>query len=197
MKATELAAVMRGIAPVIRDVVARGLLDLSVRIKALEDRPPPERGPQGERGEKGERGEIGPEGPQGIPGRDGSPGVPGRDGERGPMGEKGLDGSHGKDGRDGAIEGTYTVLEDDGHTVTWRYKDTHLPVPDWSVTFPNLVYREVFAEGTTYVRGDAVTWGGAIYVARARRKRRDAGATGATGEGRPELDLTGGRRRRC
>lgn len=166
MKATELSAVMRGIAPVIRDYVARGLADLATKVAQLEARAavPGERGPQGEPGVPGPAGERGPEGPAGPPGRDGLPGQPGRDGaigERGERGEKGIDGTHGRDGTIDAIE---LVQSDDHRTVTFRYKDG-TPVPGWTLYFPVVLDRGVFKADVPYAKGDAVTWAGSLWIA--------------------------------
>lgn len=95
----------------------RPLLEgLSSRLKAVEERPAPEAGPQGapgpvgpagadgatgERGADGAPGERGPEGPQGPAGAPGEQGPAGADGALGETGPQGPAGTDGRDGRDG------------------------------------------------------------------------------------------------
>lgn len=139
MTEKDLAVVVRGLAPVIREYVAAGIatgLGVVVdRVKVLEDRPPVA-GPAGPEGKPGPVGERGPVGADGAPGRDGRDGLPGV------QGEKGLDGLHGKDGAPGT-DGAPGLNGKDGTA--------------------GLTYCGVYQEGTLYVRGDLVTWGGSTW----------------------------------
>lgn len=120
MTEAEIAAVVKMLAPIIRETVAAevhevrsGLLslhDVPIRLKAIEDRPIPRDGRPGEKGERGDRGlqglvgERGPEGPAGLAGLDGRPGEKGERGDpglQGLSGERGLEGPPGLAGRDG------------------------------------------------------------------------------------------------
>lgn len=104
MTAKDLAIVVRGVAPAMRDYVARELGPWLTRLKALEDRPLPldgQTGAQGPTGEKGADGAVGPQGERGPEGPPGAQGAPGSNGERGPMGEKGMDGLIGERGPEG------------------------------------------------------------------------------------------------
>lgn len=98
----------------------------------------------------------------GAPGRDGQPGVPGvpgRDGAPGERGEKGLDGAP---GRDGTLEGATVKALDDRTFEVVRADGSRLGV----LTFPVPVYRGVYAAGTSYVKGDSVTFGGSLWIAK-------------------------------
>lgn len=131
-------------------------------------------GAPGRDGTDGVNGKDGTAGRDGVDGRDGQPGVPGvpgRDGERGERGEKGLDGAP---GRDGTLEGA-TIEEVDERTI-------RILRPDGSElgrkTFPVPLYRGVYAAGTGYVKGDSVTYGGSLWIAREATK--DKPGEGAT-----------------
>ncbi len=76
----EIAALMAGLAPVIRDYVADNFKTVIDRLDALEKRAP-------ERGEKGDPGKDGEPGPQGEKGLDGKDGAPGERGEKGEPGD--------------------------------------------------------------------------------------------------------------
>ncbi len=79
MTDAELTALARGMAPVVKDIIARETAPLLARIAVLEQR----------------------EVPAVRDGRDGLPGVPGQPGERGLSGEKGERGADGVNGKDG------------------------------------------------------------------------------------------------
>ncbi len=122
-------------------------------------------GPAGERGDRGSdgvAGAMGPAGEKGMDGRDGQPGVPGAAGRDGASGERGEKGQDGAAGRDGTLEGAtvaqigdrgFEILRADGS----RLGVLELPVP---------LYRGVYAAGTGYVKGDTVTYGGSMWIAR-------------------------------
>ncbi|HJT96617.1 MAG TPA: hypothetical protein VJ777_32475 [Mycobacterium sp.] len=127
MNVKALAAVMEGIAPVIREYVAKSIEGFGARLKALEERPPVpgpagpagepgppgvgekgepgekgDKGDPGERGEAGQKGEAGAQGERGSDGAVGAPGVRGDDGQPGPRGEPGPPGERGPAGPEGA-----------------------------------------------------------------------------------------------
>ena len=227
MTAGALSAVVKGIAPVIREYVAKALGDLATRVHALEERSavPGERGPQGERGDPGPEGPAGPqgapgadgrdgaEGPQGVqgppgergadgerglpgadgkdgapgepgaigpagepgqPGAEGTPGRDGRDGLPGPAGEKGADGRHGLDGKDGApgkdgLDGLgfddIQVEYDGERRFSLKFVQGDRVKEFGAFTLPVMIDRGVFKQGTSYEQGDAVSWGGSIWIA--------------------------------
>lgn len=109
MTEQELAAVVKVLAPVIREAIAAGVKDCTSRLVALETKEFPlardgAPGPQGEKGLDGVSGERGPEGPvgkDGAPGLNGAPGPVGPKGDDGALGERGPEGPEGLQGRDG------------------------------------------------------------------------------------------------
>lgn len=158
--ANETREVMRGLIETERAANAAVVASLSARIDELQSqiRAIPA-GPQGERG---------PEGPQGMPGERGERGIDGRDGIHG------KDGRDGKDGKDSDItraefearinaEVTRQVGElvstiditDEGVLVFAGRNVKRIPV---------LRFRSVWQSGTEYLPGDAVQWGGSLYV---------------------------------
>jgi len=140
MTLKDLAVIVKGIAPVVREQLAA----LSERVSAIEAR------------EKGEPGPVGPrgaDGPEGKPGRDGLPGVPGAPGKDGPAG---------KDGADGLGFDDLTVLHDGERNLTLRFIKGER-VKEFTVTIPTLIYRGIYTEGKTYEPGDVVTWGGSAW----------------------------------
>lgn len=191
MTATELAAVMKGIAPAIKTYVTESIKDLGDRLARVEARaalPGPQgekgmggapgapgvpgpAGPQGEpgpAGARGEKGEAGPVGPAGVAGRDGLPGVPGQQGEKGLDGKDGRDGIHGKDGKD-ALGFDDIVVEHDGERgFTFKFVRGAEVKTFGAFTVPVSIYRGVFAAGTSYEKGDQVTWGGSMWTALAK-----------------------------
>jgi hypothetical protein len=100
--------------------------------------------------------------------------VPGRDGEKGERGEKGLDGIHGKDGRDGTLEHLAFEQLDDRQGRFVRADGSEVG----RVKFTLPLYCGVFVEGTTYAKGDVVTWAGSAWIA--RDTTTDKPGTGAT-----------------
>lgn len=113
-------------------------------------------GSPGEKGERGEPGERGESGPMGEPG-----GI-------GPAGEKGMDGRDGRDGtngRDGfSLEDFDVEAGEDGRTVTLKFEQGDVR-HCYELVFPVVLDRGVFKAGETYQPGDAVTWGGSLWIA--------------------------------
>ncbi len=79
MDQTDIAALTKGIAPVLRGAIATAVQPLVHRLIALESREPP----QGEQGLAGVDGQDGANGAPGEPGEAGQPGVDGKDGLNG------------------------------------------------------------------------------------------------------------------
>lgn len=140
---------------------------LAARLDALERRELKEAAPglPGAKGDPGERGPEGPAGSEGAPGRDGRDGQPGRDGAPGKDGANGLDGAPGKDGADGVGFDDLDMTHDGERAFTFVFTKGER-VKRFTFTVPVLIYRGVFAEGTDYARGDSVTWGGHLWIAR-------------------------------
>lgn len=86
------------------------------------------------------------EGPPGKDGRDGRDGVDGKDGAPGEKGERGVDGIGTPEELDARIELRFRDL------VVRSFAD---------------VYRDVYRADESYTRGDVVTWGGSLWLAKA------------------------------
>jgi hypothetical protein len=218
------------IADVVVAAVRAATGPLLERIAALETRAPVP-GPAGEKGEPGAPGVVGPrgdggangrdgdKGSDGAPGRDGTdgingkdgtngrdgvdgrdgqpgvPGVPGRDGVNGERGEKGADGAA---GRDGTLEGVSIKAIDDRTFELQRADGSSLG----RLVFPVPLYKGVYTAGAAYVKGDSVTYGGSLWIA--REATTDKPGDGVTGwqlavkagregrEGKPGKDGTPG-----
>lgn len=165
----DLAGLVRGIAPAIRAFVASGLEALAARVAVLEERAPVP-GPAGQAGASGAAGE------RGLDGKDGRDGRDGKDGRDGVDGTDGAAGARGPAGADG-LEGADLEISHDGErtfTFTWKRRDVldgdRLEVRRFVV--PCVIYRGVFEEGRTYAAGDCVTWGGAMWIAKAEATAR-------------------------
>jgi integrin beta 3 len=143
MTVKDLAVIVKGIAPVVREYVTQ----LADRLTALETKA---KGDPGEKGDKGDPGDRGADGPAGRDGRDGVQGIPG---------EKGADGLHGKDGADGLGFEDLSILHDGERTVTFRFLKGD-KIREFAVTIPAEIYRGVYTDGKTYDRGDCATWAG-------------------------------------
>lgn len=140
MTARDLAAIVKGIAPVLRDLTQQ----LHTKIDALQTLA------------KGEPGPMGPVGPEGPIGRDGRDGLPGLQGEKG---TNGIDGQHGIDGL--GFE-DLSLLYDGERTVTFRFQQG-AKVKEFPVTMPLMLYQGVFTDNKTYEKGDVVTWAGSTW----------------------------------
>lgn len=195
MTSAELETLAPAIAAAVKAAVDRATAPLVDRIRSLESRqlvagPPGERGlkgdcgpagpkgdpgapgDRGERGEKGEpglpgaAGERGAEGPTGRDGRDGLPGPDGLPGRDGAPGAKGADGCDGKDGVDGFGFDDLEADFDGERTLTVRFvKGERVKTKACLLAVP--LYRGVFEEGQSYVKGDVVTWAGSAWIAKA------------------------------
>jgi len=121
-------------------------------------------GPPGPPGRDGVDGAVGPQGPQGekgidgAPGRDGLPGVPGRDGKDG---AKGIDG---KDGADG-LGFDDLRIDYDGERLVSFLLEREGRIKRFDLRLPIVLDRGVYVAGKAYEPGDAVTWGGSLFIA--------------------------------
>jgi integrin beta 3 len=143
MTASDLADVMKGIAPVIKEFQATSIAQLKAEwaterqafmdlIAGLESRlalaeaRPLLAGPKGEKGDRGDTGDPGRDGltVKGDKGDPGDPGVAGLSvqGERGDQGDPGLNGKDGLNGRDG-MDGAHGQKGADGISVTHALLD--------------------------------------------------------------------------
>lgn len=122
-------------------------------------------GPTGAQGPIGETGPEGPVGPVGIPGRDGLPGVQGPQGEKGLDGKDGRDGINGKDGVDALGFDDIQVEHDGERGFTFKFVRGERVKTFGAFTVPVTIYRGLFKDGQTYVRGDQTTWGGSMWTA--------------------------------
>lgn len=165
MKHRDIAALMAGVAPVVKDYVAKVLDTLSTRIDALQARIAEVEGKTIEKGDKGDPGEPGPPGAIGEPGLPGDAGRDGRDGLPGIQGEKGLDGKDGRDGVDGKDGLGFDDLrvEFDGErTLTFIFERGD-QVQRYEVKLSSMLYRGVWRDDVAYEKGDVTTYGGGMW----------------------------------
>lgn len=179
--------------------------------------------------------EKGDAGDRGCDGKDGAPGEPGKDGvglagmlidrsgglvatlSDGSMrslgfvvGKDGEPGAPGRDGTDGLGFDDMTAEHDGERGFTLRFARGD-QTKEFNFTLPVVLDRGVFKDGNSYEPGDAVTWGGSLWIAQKATsdkpeagdgwrlavkrgrdgKQGDAGKNGAPGApGSPGKDLT-------
>lgn len=121
-------------------------------------------GANGRDGEQGPQGERGEPGPQGEKGEKGEPGAVGLQGDKGLDGRDGRDGTDGKDGRDGFTLEDFDVQPVNERTIKLMFLREGVS-HSFELEFPVIIDRGVFKAGETYKRGDAVTWGGSLWIA--------------------------------
>lgn len=152
-------------------------------------------GPQGERGEPGPAGDTGPQGERGLQGLQGERGEPGQKGDPGLNGKDGLDavefmidlrgnliatlsngttkdlgrinGNDGKDGADGSDGLGFddlSVLHDGERSFTFRFSKGD-EIKDFQFKLPFVLDKGTYKAGTTYERGDGVSWAGCFWIA--------------------------------
>lgn len=144
----------------VSDYVSRALRPLLQRVAELEDRQP----------QKGE------------PGQDGV-GVAGAAINR--SGDLMITLSNGKilmlgqvDGRDGLGFDDLSVDHDGERLVTFRFVQGER-VKEFPVTFPALIYRDVYRPEKAYVRGDVVTFGGSMWHCNAATEEKPGDGSAA------------------
>lgn len=137
---------------IVSGVVAAGLANL----------PPPEKGEPGDKGEPGNDGcgirDL-------VIDRDGALIVSMEDGRMKNLGSiLGKDGDPGKDGADGFGLDDFDCEPIDERTIKLKFTrgDT---MHSYELEFPVIIDRGVFKQGETYKHGDAVTWGGSLWIA--------------------------------
>lgn len=85
-----------------------------------------------------------------VVGKDGQPGQPGKDGA---------------DGRDGfALDDFDVSMMEDGRTIELSFERGDVR-NEFELKFPVVIDRGVWKEGSKYEQGDAVTWGGSLWIA--------------------------------
>lgn len=158
---------------------------------------PGERGAQGEKGEAGQPGDRGDVGPQGDRGEKGADGLgmadamidhDGRliltrtDGTTKVLGVVvGAKGEPGRDGRDG-IEIDHLMVEQvDERSFAVKAVQGEIVRTLGACSMPVVIYRGVWEAGRTYQAGEAVTWGGSLWIAKSETtaKPEDHGAVRA------------------
>ena len=155
--------------------------ELKERLKALEDRPAPEKGEKGDPGDAGKDGRDGNDGKDGSDGRgvkellidrDGQLVASMDDGEMKTLGPViGKDGDPGKDGRDGfGFDDMDVAVLDDDRTIELSFRRGE-EEKAFTLKWPTVIDRGVYKAGESYQAGDAVTWGGSLWVA---QKETDA-----------------------
>lgn len=178
MKHRDIAALMAGIAPVIREHIEKVLAPVKAGLAAVEERvpaqgeagPPGLDGKDGAPGRDGKDGEPGAEGPAGKDGRDGidgKDGAAGRDGQPGVPGRDGKDGSPGSDGKDGrdgfSLEDFSIESSDDGRTLVLSFLRGDQVIRRELKT-AIVLDRGVWREGA-FQKGDGVSFGGSFFIA--------------------------------
>lgn len=156
-----------------------------------EPGPAGERGPPGESGARGERGVPGPPGQDGEDGKSISSeevremlsgiytaeqakwaldferraqDLLQRCIDRIPAPKDGKDGIDGKDGANGVGFEDMTVLHDGERTITLRFARGDV-VKEFPIIIPAVIERGIYKQGTSYQRGDGVTFGGSYWIA--------------------------------
>lgn len=164
-------------APVIRAQVDKATAPLLERIAELEARKLPE-AIKGDPGQPGRDGEDGADGTS-VALEDVERMVEGRvaawalDFERRAQGvleravdrmPRPADGKDGRDGADGIGFDDLTVEHDGERGIVLRFARGS-EVKEFPLSFPVTIDRGVYKEGSAYQRGDAVTWGGSLWIA--------------------------------
>lgn len=143
------SAILKAVAHVLRSFAER----IEQRFTVLEAR---------ERGLDGQPGPVGPPGQEGPPGRDGRDGLPGRPGDPG---------TNGKDGLDGFSLDDFDISYDGERTLTFKLQAGERTI-ERSVRVAWMLDRGVFKQGTTYERGDTVTWAGSLWIAQSKTTQK-------------------------
>lgn len=173
----DVEALSEMMAGVVADEVAKAIEPLHARIAELEAREPVA-GPAGEKGETGADGAKGQDGADGrgikdlLIDRDGSLIASMNDGEMknlGPVigkdGADGTDGKKGKDGRDGfGFDDMDVCVLDDDRTIELSFRRGE-EEKAFTLKWPTVVDRGVYKAGESYDPGDAVSWGGSLWIA--------------------------------
>jgi collagen triple helix repeat protein len=119
----------------------------------------------GQQGVRGEQGPVGPPGVDGASGPQGERGVDGAPGRDGQPGRDGRDGKDGEPGRDGLSVEDWTFDYDCERTITLSVKNASAHQVK-SIKLPIMLDRGVYQQGKAYERGDCVTYGGSLWIAK-------------------------------
>lgn len=117
------------------------------------------------------------DGEPGRDGRDGQPGLPGRDGQDG---NDGAHGESGKDGADGLGFDDLSVDYDGERTVSLVFTRGEV-VKRFDLSLPVVIDRGVYRHDEKHARGDAVSYGGSLWIA---QKDTPAGKPGESSDWR-------------
>lgn len=140
--------------------------------------PAGEVGPEGKRGAPGEKGEKGERGEAGKPGAAGPAGSDGKHGERGAKGEPGRNASdlaylqeHIVEQVNRALKTATVTTADGGRTLCLALGETAHEIKTATVLDAG-----IWKDGTAYVAGDGVTWGGSFFIAQAATTAKPGGS---------------------
>jgi hypothetical protein len=108
--------------------------------------------------------------------------LPGERGEKGERGDKGEPGARGERGIDGlGFDDLTLALDEDGRTIKLCFVRGDVEKV-FEMRLPVVYDRGVYQAERAYQQGDAVTWGGSLWIA-----QRDT--TGKPGDGSPDWRL--------
>lgn len=139
---------------------AARVADLEKALQSVEPGPQGDLGPQGRDGEKGADG-VGLAGA--LIDRDGRLVLTLSNGEAKELGPVvGKDGERGKDGADGLGFDDLSFVEDEAGRPVAKFQRGDIVK---SVTLPCIIDRGIFKAESEYMRGDAVTFGGCLWIA--------------------------------
>jgi hypothetical protein len=107
----------------------------------------------------------------------------------------GRDGKPGENGHDGFSLDDFDCQPVDERTIKLMFTRGEV-MHSFELEFPVIIDRGVYKEGESYVRGDAVTWGGSLWIAQAETKAKpdgpDSGWRLAVKKGRDGKDAKNG-----
>jgi hypothetical protein len=144
MTATEIAALMQGIAPVIREYVNRTAAPVLERLAAIEARLGDDAATRAELSALRERLAVTEVRAQ----------VPG------PAGRDGRDGTN---GADGFSLGDLVITTQTDRKVELAFRRGDETTPIGAITLPVMLYKGVHQDGKLYERGDVTTWAGSMF----------------------------------
>lgn len=150
--------------------------------------PPGPAGRDGKDGVDGAPGEPGAAGKDGADGRDGVDGTDGKDGAPGAAGERGVDGRDGRDGKDADMQIAVSLV-----SAEIARQLAAIPTVKGEPG-KSIIYKGVYAAGGEYQEGNAVTYGGSLWIALEDTKEKPGDGKGwqlAVKRGRDGKDAAG------